>query len=83
MKFYEDYTKFWTICCVIGLAVTAYMAMLDTRLLDAIGAHTGRDNDTQKVVLLGVALAASAIAALPVYALAKVFGLDIRDKKED
>jgi hypothetical protein len=83
MKFYDDYTKFWTICCVIGLGVAAYMAMFDTRLLDAIGAHTGRSNDMQKVVLLGVALAASAIAAVVVYALAKISGVSIRDKKAD
>jgi hypothetical protein len=83
MKFYEDYTRFWTVCCVLGLGLTAYLAVFDTRLLDAIGAHTGRSNDTQKLVLLGVALAASVAAALPVYGLAKIFGFDIRDRKPE
>jgi hypothetical protein len=83
MKIYEDYTRFWTVCTVVGIAFTAYLAVTGSQLLEMIAVYVGHDNSSQKVILLCVALASSVAAAAPLYMLAKLFRINIKDKKSD
>jgi hypothetical protein len=83
MKFYEDYTRFWTVCTVIGLAFAFYLAFAAPQVLDAVRAKFGSGPYNQKLIFIGAALAATGIAAVPLFVLAKVFGIDIKDKKPD
>ncbi len=83
MKIYEDYTRFWTACTVAGLAFTAYLAVTGSQLLEMIAVYAGHDNSSQKVILLCVALASSVAAAAPLYVAAKIFRIDIKDKKPE
>jgi hypothetical protein len=81
MKIFDDYSRFWTVCCVIGLGIAAYLAVMAPHVLDAIANYVPSGAYSQKVVLLGVAVAGMGVSAIPLYALAKMLGIDIKDKK--
>ena len=83
MKIYEDYTRFWTVSVVVGIAFTAYLAVTGSNILEFFATYIGHDNSSQKVILLCVALASSIAAAVPLYILAKLFRINIKDKALD
>jgi len=79
----REYRAFSSICLIIGLVYTAYAAYSDSGLF-ALGTHyLGSDTRSVKLAFLLSALVAGAIIGAPLFLLAKLTGINIRDKQPD
>ena len=80
MRVYEEYRGFWAICCIVGLAFAAYIVFGQPALFESAVKYLGHGKSADKLAFIGIAFASGFVVAAPLYLLAKIFGINIKEK---
>lgn len=80
---FREYQRFGAVCVIIGLVYSAYCAVSDTGLLPLIEHYLGNDRSAAKLAFVLSTVVAGAVIAVPLFLLARLFGINIRDKVPD
>lgn len=80
---FREYQRFGAICVIIGLIYSGYSAFSGTGLLPLIEHYLGTERSAAKLAFILSTVVAGAVIAIPLFLLARLFGINIRDKKVD
>jgi phage shock protein PspC (stress-responsive transcriptional regulator) len=79
----REYRGFSAICVIVGLFYAAYAAYSGSGLFSLCARYVGTDATSLKLTFIVTALVAGAIVAIPLFIIARLAGINIRDKKPE